>query len=395
MITKELIEKLFSAASIQRWNDHPRPIELTELDKQAHKIIIAYILARLEEDNGQKINWNALIEGAIFEFYHRIVLTDLKPRVFHKLMQEKEKELNAFVANHLQKDLLSLSKPLYERFCEYFGNKAICSKEKAILKAAHYLATRWEFNIIYPIAKHIYGMKERKKEIENEIKKHQHLPSVAQFEKSKKLNAFIDLCGQLRFQLRWAQSPRIPKTNVLGHMLMVAILAYFCSIENGYKSSVRIKNNFFGGLFHDLPEVLTRDIINPIKRSVVGLDEIIKNFENTLVKETLLPMLPKTWHKEINYLMQNEFENKTMQNGKIVLQSNISNQKDNDAYSCVDGQLIEACDKFSAYLEAAQSKKFGITSNELANGLKSTYKNFAGKTYGKVKFKILFDYFKK
>ena len=131
---KELIEKLFSAASLQRWNDHPRPIELTELDKQAHKMLIAYILARLEEDNGQKINWAALIEVAIFEFYHRIVLTDLKPRVFHKLMQEKEKELNAYVANHLQKDLQALSKPLYERFCDYFGNKTIWSKEKAILK---------------------------------------------------------------------------------------------------------------------------------------------------------------------------------------------------------------------------------------------------------------------
>ncbi|MGZ7169402.1 MAG: HD domain-containing protein [Halobacteriota archaeon] len=25
-------------------------------------------------------------------------------------------------------------------------------------------------------------------------------------------------------------------------------------------------HNFFGGLFHDLPEALTRDIISPVKR---------------------------------------------------------------------------------------------------------------------------------
>ena len=33
MISKALIERMFGAASIQRWNDHVRPVQLTELDK--------------------------------------------------------------------------------------------------------------------------------------------------------------------------------------------------------------------------------------------------------------------------------------------------------------------------------------------------------------------------
>jgi len=44
IITKSLIEKIFQPASLQRWNDQIRPIEFTELDKQAHKMIIAWIL---------------------------------------------------------------------------------------------------------------------------------------------------------------------------------------------------------------------------------------------------------------------------------------------------------------------------------------------------------------
>jgi len=48
MITKELLELLFEAASIQRWNDHNRPEHFTELDKQAHKMIYAYVLAKLK-----------------------------------------------------------------------------------------------------------------------------------------------------------------------------------------------------------------------------------------------------------------------------------------------------------------------------------------------------------
>ena len=41
MISKALMELIFSAASIERWNDHPRTPQFTELDKQSRKAIIA------------------------------------------------------------------------------------------------------------------------------------------------------------------------------------------------------------------------------------------------------------------------------------------------------------------------------------------------------------------
>ena len=44
----------------------------TELDKQAHKMFYAYVLAKCE---GESVNMIKLIEGGIFEFFHRIVLT--------------------------------------------------------------------------------------------------------------------------------------------------------------------------------------------------------------------------------------------------------------------------------------------------------------------------------
>lgn len=36
-LPRDLIEFIFEAAHIQRWNDHIRPQGFTELDKQAHK----------------------------------------------------------------------------------------------------------------------------------------------------------------------------------------------------------------------------------------------------------------------------------------------------------------------------------------------------------------------
>ena len=66
---ENLLERFYEAASMNRWNDHIRPNELTELDKQAHKMVIAYVIAKFEENDREiDINWQKLIEGGIFEF---------------------------------------------------------------------------------------------------------------------------------------------------------------------------------------------------------------------------------------------------------------------------------------------------------------------------------------
>lgn len=51
---KDLITKLTNGANMKRWNDELCPVELTELDKQAHKMIIAFILSKFEEESNNK-----------------------------------------------------------------------------------------------------------------------------------------------------------------------------------------------------------------------------------------------------------------------------------------------------------------------------------------------------
>jgi putative hydrolase of HD superfamily len=59
---ENLIERFYEAASMNRWNDHIRPVDLTELDKQAHKMVIAYVIAKFEEnDRDAEINWQKII----------------------------------------------------------------------------------------------------------------------------------------------------------------------------------------------------------------------------------------------------------------------------------------------------------------------------------------------
>ena len=342
---ENLIERFYEAASMNRWNDHIRPVELTELDKQAHKMVIAYVIAKFEEsDRDIKINWQNLIEGGIFEFLHRTILTDIKPPVFHKMMEEKEEDLNKYVIQQLDKDMNCLGNNFKENFKKYFFDHNYTKIEKRILKAAHYMATNWEFKIIYHTSPFIYGIEETKESIENQIEDHYDLIGVQKISLEKKSFGFIDLCGQLRFQERWAHSPRLPKTSVLGHMYIVAITSYLLSLDNN-SCQKRLYNNFFTGLFHDLPEVLTKDIISPIKTSIKGLEGIIKDYEEDQMKNRLLPLLPVSWRKEMRYFTQDEFENKIKIDGKIingVSYAELNTLYNKDEFYPLDGKIIKA-----------------------------------------------------
>ncbi|MCF6200805.1 MAG: competence protein ComGF, partial [Hydrogenimonas sp.] len=102
MVEPKFLHLLFSTASIDRWNDQIRPVDFVELDKQSHKMIIAWLLGRIEEEeNGAAIDWCKLIDFAVCEFMYRAVLTDLKPPVFHHLVKHKRGELNRYVKREL------------------------------------------------------------------------------------------------------------------------------------------------------------------------------------------------------------------------------------------------------------------------------------------------------
>ena len=167
MITKQLIERIFSAANILRWNDHIRPFDFFEIDKQAHKMIIAYIIAKFDEEDNKKIDWINLIEGAIFEFFHRTMLTDLKPEVYHEIMSKKKKELNKWVLRNLNDDIIKLGKDFTDRFEQYLFDEEYAKYEKRILAASHEFSTRWEFGIIYPWNKMLYGINTTKETVED------------------------------------------------------------------------------------------------------------------------------------------------------------------------------------------------------------------------------------
>ena len=396
MITKAVLLKMFDAASMQRWNDKIRPVELHELDKQAHKMIIAFILGKIEETSSSVgFDWLRLIEGGIFEFFYRTVLTDLKPQLFDRISEKRilYKKINEWVVSQIEPILKSVDKNFFSKFEEY-----IMAEEedinRNILGAAHAYATDWEFSIIERFNPQGFEINEIKRKLGKRKESYRDLYCMQQLAFNFDLKDFINLCGELRFQIRWSHIALFPRTSVLGHLLIVAILVYLLSIKVG-ACEKRIINNFFTGLFHDLPEVLTRDIIDPIKRSVKGLGELIKDYEKEEMEKRIYKLLPFKWHQEIKMYTESEFENQIEIEGrKISLSLDEINQKYNkDIYNPRDGGLVRAADHIAAFMEAQLAVKNGIQNQELLRAIDYIRKKYKNYSVSGISFGSIFDDF--
>lgn len=394
MIAKSLIALMYEAASIQRWNDHIRPwTGFTELDKQAHKQFFAYVLAKCE---GENVDMQKLVEGGIFEFFHRSILTDIKPPIYHKLAEEKGDQIDKWVLTVLKDDMEHLGGGFYERMCKYYTDKHYAELEKKILYAANYLTSDWEFKVIYPLNKETYGIEQVKEDMVAELASCDNFAGYKYYMGSPYMKRFLSLIGKLRYQQRWAKAVRLPHTFVMGHMLVVAVLSYFCSLELDNPCPSRLINNFYCGLFHDLAESLTRDIVSPVKSSVKGLGSIISDIEAEQMNNTIYPLLPSDWHKKIRYYTEDEFSSKIVEDGKIVkVTSDIINEKYNDDnFDPIDGQIVRGCDHLSACIEAYMSISYGVTSEQIVSGYNNIMETYKNKEIGGINFGELFGYFK-
>lgn len=395
MFKSELITLIHNAVVIQRWNDHIRPgAGFTEMDKQAHKTFYAFALAKCHEDAGGEVDYVKLIDGIIFEFLHRVILTDIKPPIYHQLKKEMGDKIDAYVESELSAYFDDESGDFVRKMHLYFTDMSYSVTERNIIKFAHYLATKWEFDIIYPLNIGMYNIEKTRTEVNESLAKCNWFEGKRVFYQNPKLSDFLNLIGQLRFQQRWTATARIPQTSVMAHTFVVAVLSYFFTLQAG-GCNKRIENNFFGGLFHDLPEVLTRDIISPVKRGVEGLDEIIKNIEDKQMRRIVYPLLPEKWIEQIEFYTNDEFASKIVKGDKVlvVTSEEISKEYNNESYNPIDGKIIRACDHLSAYLEAYLSMKNGIEAEPLKRALITLRDSYKELKVAGIDFGAYFEHF--
>ena len=429
MITKELILKLFEGFSIERWTDLVRPFELIEMDKSAEKMVLAYIIGKFEEGKGHRVDWEWMIYASLFELLRKIALCDIKSPLQRRIRTEYPDEyrrLNEWVVCQY-KDIIR-DEDLYERFCAYMtncsaGNFKHDGLTERVFNAAHKFSALREFEMI-ALVNERSRLKNIEKDLNADIQPFLDLEGLQLLIAKQRPYEFLIVLEQLRFQIRWNQTPRVPKTTVLGHSFFVAIVTLLLTRSYEYSRrkdarseevcaqktpsekpfslcKKRIFNDFFSALFHDLPEAVTRDIISPVKQATDTLPAVVKRIEAETVENELRPLMEDFYADELMYFTGDEFENRILlpaedaeenlaegaaesdrKNGtikggmreKIVSFEDLNEKYNADEFSPVDGKLVRVADHIAAFVEADSSIRYGITSPQLQSGRANLFK---------------------
>ena len=404
-LRKSLLQFVFSGSSMRRWNDELRPVELYEVDKQAHKMITTFFLYLLQYRNLEPEACLALgqevVEGGLFDYFYRLVITDIKPPVFYRIKENPEhyRQLTEWVLGELEPVVRPMNEDFWQRLVAYHsrsqhpeGGPSLADR---LLRAAHLYASKWEFNLIRPLNYFDEELRDIDSSFTEQLRAMDDLEGVPRLLAGSG-NALVrtaNLCGQLRFQIRWSQTPRIPETSVLGHMFVVAAYAYFLSLTLGACEARRL-NNFFCGLFHDLPELLTRDIITPVKRSVEQLPAIIHQYEDEELRRRVLLPLSEAGYADIEERMAyylglesgSEFlETIRDASGSVHCLSSFEELHldcNANRLDPKDGRLVKICDTLAAFIEAHSSIYNGVSSPHLYEAMARIRGEYRRQTLG-------------
>ena len=402
-IRKSLLQFIFSGANMRRWNDKLRPAELFELDKQAHKMIVAFLLwqkntASLPEEERRRIGID-IIEGGLFDYFYRLIITDIKPPVFYRIKENREdyERLTEWVLKQLEPRIRPLDEDFWGRLAAYHRRESGGGDDLAgrILSAAHMYASQWEFKVIEPFNRFDEEMQDIAASFNKRLLAYKDVDGVSELLSvpgGTALARVANLCGHLRFQIRWANTPRVPATTVLGHMFVVAVFSYLFSLYFDGCAQRRI-NDFYCGLFHDLAELLTRDIITPVKRSVDSLPALIHAYEDEELRRKILDPLDQEGcggiRERLEYYLGlatgSEFNDTCVRSGRVTMLEDFEDLQagfNRDEFDPKDGQLIKACDNLAAFIEAYSSIHNGIQSPHLYEALIRIRRDNAGIQFG-------------
>jgi putative hydrolases of HD superfamily len=377
LITRRLVDRLFTASTTLRWGDQRSPFSLTASGYFGQVMTVAWMIQKRRQAAEEAVDWNRLLEIVVFRTFRRCVLSDIKPQVLSDLMADVKSRaaINNHLAHELREDFSAFDPAFTDRMIEYLHSDPPDSEEENVLDAARRFVRWWEFQLLKPFNPHDLVEEGLEDRIKNALAdSSEYLVALTgDSDDSREARRFVEMCGTLRFQDRWGQTPIIPRRPILDHEYLVAVLAYLCSVETG-AGPICSYNNFFGALFHDFGEVLTRDIISPIKTIASDVGGVIKDFEERQLRKTVIAGLPEVYRGDFEYWIIGEFDDKRRVNGELARVDGCQPRTTLDeTQQRYDGSMIKGCDSFCAYMEAYYSARYGVFSLDLARAIRRLY----------------------
>lgn len=293
--------------SINRWNNFPRIENVSLLDNLWNAIHIWLFLAYLEEKNWNKVDREFLLKRYIFSSFKTLILSDINSWTREAIL-EIDKEIFLNLENKALKFLLSLSWP--ESIKEDIKNILEDNSkilELNILKASKKYAWYIECKINQKVYDEMYDVPMM--EIKKSLKKYEEiLPSFKELMNNKDYQRYISHLRRLSHSMRWNQQSRIFPISVMSHLVIITFLSYVIwKMENDKWANLDILELMLKGVYHDIPEAITWDVIAPTKRAVLWFAQALEKVEIKMMDEYLFSCVDNDYKLQVYEYMLNPF----------------------------------------------------------------------------------------
>jgi putative hydrolase of HD superfamily len=209
--------------------------------------------------------------------------------VFYKIKANREdyQKLTQWVLPQLKARLAPLGPEFWERMTASLMEPEEKTLARRILMAAHLYASYAAFRVLRPMNPHDEEMPEIEESFRSRLADLSDIPGVAELLSARASSAVSPrVRGSCASRSAGRRPPACRKPRCWGTCSWW-LLRWFFSVEAG-ACQARRQNNFFAGLFHDLPELLTRDIISPVKSADASIGELIKQYETQELERKII-----------------------------------------------------------------------------------------------------------
>lgn len=297
--------------SMVRWNNFPRVVDVTQMDNVWATLHTALFLVSLEK---QEYDSLYIIKKIIFSSFSDFVLSDINSGTKNTIKKLDSEMYDAVYWKaykyFLKYEMPDCLKNDYENVM-FWGEKE--REDEIIYAAKKYVGYQEALPNarVFPEMYEIYMQ-----EMREELDRISHtVSSLKILQNTKKYQSYLSHIFRLSVAMRWNQYARQVPISVMSHSVIVAYISYIIAmIENTHGAKNDIWELMMRAIYHDVPEVITWDIISPTKKAVPWFSELLEKVEahmldeyffgyidteykNTLKPYLLEPFLWEVWKK--------------------------------------------------------------------------------------------------
>lgn len=258
------------------------------MDNVGATIHVALFLAYHEEKiTGNKADILYLMKKIIFTSLADLILSDINSgtKWYIKKLDEKifdelyEKAYGFFISGDAPESLKDDFINTLHRDDKALEDKIFLAAKKYVWYVEASTNAR-VFSEIYEVP--LIEIEKNLKDLSEDLQSLQELLNTSDYEK------YLGHIFRLSFSMRWNQYQRSTPISVMSHKVVVCYLSYIIAMignDNGENND--IENMLMRAIYHDVPEVITGDIITPTKKAVPWFLDLLEKVEETMMDDYL------------------------------------------------------------------------------------------------------------